>query len=161
MAVATRTAGRIESLLSARLFLNPQLADDRLYFVSDIAGRLSLYRMDAAGGVPEPLLPPGIALQNPELLGGYPFYVLPDLDRIVVMLDTDGDEVYQPCVIPLAGGFPEPLNEGSAARHLVDVDGRPQPGTSQPSPRGGEDHRPARRSQTSRGRLRGCTGRSP
>jgi hypothetical protein len=127
MAVATRTAGRIESLLSARLFLNSQLADDRLYFVSDIAGRLSLYRMDAAGGVPEPLLPPGIALQNPELLGGYPFYVLPDLDRIVVMLDTDGDEVYQPCVIPLAGGFPEPLNEevfGGARVHLVDVDGK-------------------------------------
>ena len=33
--------------------------------------------MDAAGGVPEPLLPPQIALQNPELLGGDPFFVLP------------------------------------------------------------------------------------
>ena len=126
MAVATRTAGRIESLLSARLFLNPQLADGRLYFVSDLAGRLSLYSMDAAGGVPEPLLPPGVALQNPELLGGYPFYVLPREDRIVVMLDTDGDENYQPCVIPLAGGFPEPLNAevfGGTRAHLVDVDG--------------------------------------
>ena len=59
-AIATRTTAlRIESLLSARLFLSPQLADDRLYFVSDLAGRLSLYAMDAAGGVPEPLLPPG------------------------------------------------------------------------------------------------------
>ncbi len=71
MAVAMKTGGRIESLLSARLFLNPQLAGDKLYFISDLAGRLSLYRMDVGGSVPEPLLPPGIALQNPELLGGY------------------------------------------------------------------------------------------
>jgi dipeptidyl aminopeptidase/acylaminoacyl peptidase len=127
MAVATRTAGRIESLLSARLFLNPQLAADKLYFVSDLAGRLSLYRMDVGGSVPEPLLPPGIALQNPELLGGYPFYTLPDLDRIVVMLDHDGDENYQPRVIPLSGGFPEPLNDEVFAgmrSHLMDVDPR-------------------------------------
>ena len=111
MATATRTVGRIESLLSARLFLNPELADDRLYFVSDLAGRLSLYVMDVGGSVPEPLLPSGIALQNPELVGGQPFAVLPDLDRIVVMLDENGDENYQPRVIPLAGGFPEPLND--------------------------------------------------
>src|SRR5262245_4309374 len=126
MAVATRTAGRIESLLSARLFLNPQLASDRLYFVSDLAGRLSLYSMPVGGGVPQPLLPPGIALQNPELVGGRPFHVQTDLDRIVVMLDHDGDENYQPMVIPLEGGFPEPLNEEvfSGHRvHLIDLDG--------------------------------------
>ena len=125
MAVAMKTGGRIESLLSARLFLNPQLAGDKLYFISDLAGRLSLYRMDVGGSVPEPLLPPGIALQNPELLGGYAFYALPDLDRIVLMLDQDGDENYQPHVIPLDGGFPEPLNEdvfGGMRTHLVDVD---------------------------------------
>ncbi len=125
MAVAMKTGGRIESLLSARLFLNPQLAGDKLYFISDLAGRLSLYRMDVGGSVPEPLLPPGIALQNPELLGGYAFYVLPDLDRIVLMLDQDGDENYQPRVIPLDGGFPEPLNEeafGGMRTHLLDVD---------------------------------------
>jgi pimeloyl-ACP methyl ester carboxylesterase len=125
MAVAMKTGGRIESLLSARLFLNPQLAGDKLYFVSDLAGRLSLYRMDVGGSVPEPLLPPGIALQNPELLGGYPFYALPDLDRIVLMLDQDGDENYQPNVIPLDGGFPEPLNEEAFSgmrTHLLDVD---------------------------------------
>src|SRR5215210_3472551 len=111
MAIATRsTAHRIESLLSARLFLSPQLADDRLYFVSDLAGRLSLYAMDAAGSVPEPLLPPGIALQNPELVGGHLFYVLPDHGRILLMLDHDGDENYEPSMIPLEGGFPEPLN---------------------------------------------------
>ena len=126
MAVAMKTGGRIESLLSARLFLNPQLAGDKLYFISDLAGRLSLYRMDVGGSVPEPLLPPGIALQNPELLGGYAFYALPEHDRIVLMLDQDGDENYQPNVIPLDGGFPEPLNEeafGGMRTHLVDVDG--------------------------------------
>ena len=126
MAVAMKTGGRIESLLSARLFLNPQLAGDKLYFVSDMAGRLSLYRMDVGGSVPEPLLPPGIALQNPELLGGYPFYALPEHDRIVLMLDSDGDENYQPNVIPLDGGFPEPLNEEAFSgmrTHLLDVDG--------------------------------------
>ena len=46
------TADRIESLLSARLFVSPQLADGRLYFISNLSGRLSLYAMDAAGGVP-------------------------------------------------------------------------------------------------------------
>lgn len=125
-AMATRsTALRIESLLSARLFLSPQLADDRLYFISDLAGRLSLYAMDASGGVPEPLLPPGIALQNPELVGGHPFFVLPDHGRIVVMIDHDGDEIYEPLVIPLEGGFPEPLNAeafGGKRSHLVHVD---------------------------------------
>ncbi len=125
MATATRTVGRIESLLSARLFLNPQLADDRLYFVSDLAGRLSLYAMDVGGSVPQPLLPPGIALQNPELVGGELFAVLPDHDRIVLMLDSDGDENYQPHVIPLAGGFPEPLNDeffGGLRSHMTTVD---------------------------------------
>ncbi len=33
--------------------------------------------MDAAGGVPEPLLPPQVALQNPELVGGKLFQVVP------------------------------------------------------------------------------------
>ncbi len=125
MPVATRTEGRIESLLSARLFLNPQLAGDRLYFVSDLSGRLSLYAMDVGGGVPEPLLPPGLALQNPELVGGELFAVLPDHDRIVVMIDSDGDENYQPHVIPLAGGFPEPLSEevfGGLRSHMTTVD---------------------------------------
>jgi dipeptidyl aminopeptidase/acylaminoacyl peptidase len=105
------TANRIEALLSARLFLEPQLHEGRLYFVSNLSGHLSLYVMDDAGGVPEPLLPPQLALQNPELIHGYSFYVLPALDRIVVMIDHDGDENYEPFTIPLAGGFPEPLAE--------------------------------------------------
>jgi dipeptidyl aminopeptidase/acylaminoacyl peptidase len=120
-----RTADRIESLLSARLFLEPQLADGRLYFISSLSGHLSLFAMDADGGVPEPLLPPQIALQNPELIGGHSFFVLPELDQIVVMIDHDGDEVYRPYVIPLEGGFPEALADDAFdgyRSHLVDVD---------------------------------------
>ncbi len=81
--------------------------------------------MDATGGVPEPLLPPQIALQNPELVGGYLFHVVPALGQIVVMLDTDGDENYVPHVIPLDGGFPEPLAEEAFAggrSHLVHLE---------------------------------------
>ncbi len=127
--VAANTAGtradRIESLLSARLFVEPQLADDRITFVSNLSGHLSLYAMDASGGVPEPLLPPQIALQNPELVGGHLFHVLARLGQILVMIDSDGDENYVPYVIPLDGGFPEPLAEEAFAggrSHLVHVD---------------------------------------
>lgn len=100
---------RIESLLSARLWLAPQLVNDRLYFLSNLSGRLSLYAMDTGGSVPEPLLPPHIALQNPELVGGYPFYVLPEIGKVIVMIDRDGDERYQPMLVPIDGGFPEPI----------------------------------------------------
>jgi pimeloyl-ACP methyl ester carboxylesterase len=120
-----RTADRIESLLSARLFLEPQLVDGRLYFISSLSGHLSLFAMDAEGGVPEPLLPPQIALQNPELIAGHSFFVLPELDQIVVMIDKDGDELYRPHLVPLEGGFPVPLagDTFEAYRsHLVEVD---------------------------------------
>jgi dipeptidyl aminopeptidase/acylaminoacyl peptidase len=120
-----RTADRIESLLSARLFLEPQLAEGRLYFISSLSGHLSLFAMDAEGGVPEPLLPPQIALQNPELIGGHSFFVLPELRQILVMIDKDGDEIYRPFLIPLDGGFPEPVADESFEgyrSHLVDVD---------------------------------------
>jgi pimeloyl-ACP methyl ester carboxylesterase len=82
--------------------------------------------MDADGGVPIPLLPPQIALQNPELVGGLLYRVLPELDRILVMIDRDGDENYVPHFVPIEGGFPEPVasDEFHARRsHLVDVDG--------------------------------------
>jgi hypothetical protein len=101
---------RIESLLAARQFLAPQLVDAWLYFVSDMAGRLSLYRMRLGGSIPQPLLPPHIALQNPHLIGGEGVYrVLPALGKILIMLDRDGDENYQPTLIPLDGGIPEML----------------------------------------------------
>ena len=125
VALQGKTADRIESLLSARLFLEPQFVDGRLYFISSLSGHLSLYAMDAEGGVPEPLLPPQIALQNPELIGGYSFHVLPEVRQILVMIDSDGDENYRPFVVPLEGGFPEPLG-GDAfdgyRTHLSEVD---------------------------------------
>ncbi len=100
----------IESLLSARLFVAPQLADGFIYFVSNLSGRLSLYRMRAQpdGSVPEPLLPPDLALQNPELVGGYALHVFPRLGQVLVMLDRDGDENYQPMLVPMTGGYPVP-----------------------------------------------------
>jgi len=99
---------RIESLLAARQFLVPQLVGERLYFVSDLSGRLSLYVMRVGGSVPEPLLPPQIALQSPHHLPGL-FYVLPKLGKILVMIDQDGDENYQPMFIPIEGGMPTPI----------------------------------------------------
>jgi pimeloyl-ACP methyl ester carboxylesterase len=124
-AVGSVRVERIESLLSARLFVEPQLAGEKLYFVSNLAGQLGLYAMDVDGGMPVPLLPPRIALQNPELVGGHLFHVLAELDRILVMIDHDGDENYEPFLVPLEGGFPEPLApeafQGRRA-HLVEVD---------------------------------------
>jgi len=99
---------KISSMLSARLFQVPKRVDDSIYFISNLNGRLSLYAMDYGGSVPQPLLPPDIAMQNPHLIGGESFFVLPKLDKIVVMLDRDGDENYQPMEIPLEGGFPQP-----------------------------------------------------
>jgi dienelactone hydrolase len=109
----------VESLLSARLFLAPQVAGDRVYFISNLSGRLSLYAMDAGGSVPEPLLPPGTALQNPELIGGESFAVLPGIGRILVMMDRDGDERYRPMLLPLSGGHPEPAFGSAFDDHMV------------------------------------------
>lgn len=65
--------------------------------------------MDArpGGSTPEPLLPPDLALQNPILMEGYSFHVFPKLHKIVIMLDHDGDENYQPMIVPLDGGYPQ------------------------------------------------------
>ncbi len=110
---------RIESFLSARLHLSPQIAGDRIYFVSSLSGRLSLYAMYYGGSVPEPLLPPHIAMPNPELVDGRSFFVFPHLDQILVMLDRDGDENYQPMLIPIQGGFPEPAFDNFFEKHRV------------------------------------------
>jgi pimeloyl-ACP methyl ester carboxylesterase len=99
---------RIESLMSARLFLFPQHDQGRIYYLSNISGHLSLYAMKFGGSVPEPLLPPQIALQNPELIDGYSYCLFPAIGKILVMIDHDGDENYQPMLIPRDGGFPEP-----------------------------------------------------
>lgn len=97
---------RIESLLSARVFQSAQLASDRIYFVSNLSGRLSLYVMDGGGSVPEPLLPPNLALQNPHHVNRL-FQVYPELGQILLMLDNNGDENYQPVLVPIDGGYPE------------------------------------------------------
>jgi len=110
---------RIESLMSARLFVAPQYAFDRIYFLSNLSGHLSLYAMYHGGSVPEPLLPPHIALQNPHLIGGHSFYVFPEMEKILVMIDGDGDENYQPMLIPLDGGFPEPAFNNFFAKYRV------------------------------------------
>jgi acetyl esterase/lipase len=105
------TKPRIESLLSARLFQSPQIVGDRLYFVSNLGGWLSLYVMDYGGSVPEPLLPPDIALQNPHHVPNL-FYAFPAQGQIVLMLDQNGDENYQPMTISIDGGYPAPAFPG-------------------------------------------------
>jgi esterase/lipase len=80
-----------------------------VYFLSDSSGLISLYRMRIEGSIPEPLLPAGIALQNPHLMIGDSFVVFPQLERILVMIDSNGDENYQPSFVPLEGGTPEPI----------------------------------------------------
>lgn len=97
----------LESLLSARSLLAPVLADEYVYFLSNMSGLISLYRMKKEGGMPELLLPPDIALQNPHLMIGESFVVFPKLKKILVMIDKNGNENYQACTIPLEGGIPE------------------------------------------------------
>jgi len=99
----------IESLLSARLLLEPQIVNDRIYFLSDLSGVLSLYSISSNGSIPEPLLPGGQALVNPHIMPGDNFHVIPKLGKVLVMIDKLGDENYQPNLIPLSGGIPEPL----------------------------------------------------
>lgn len=118
-------AYRIESLLSARTFSVPQRMGQRLFFISNLSGHMSLYAMNYGGSVPEPLLPPHIALQNPHLMDGVSFKVFPKLQKILVMIDHDGDENYQPMLIPIEGGFPEPAFGDVFARsrvHVTDCD---------------------------------------
>src|SRR5205823_10433711 len=79
------------------------------FFLSNLGqgGHLSLYAMDAGGSVPEPLLPARIAVPNPELMEAEVFALFPRLGMLLLMLDRDGDENYQPMLIPLEGGIPE------------------------------------------------------
>lgn len=108
---------RIEALLSARQFVAPQTVGERIYFVSNLSGFMSLYVMDSGGSIPEPLLPPNVVLQNPHLMDGYLYYVFPELGKILVMLDDNGDENYRPMVIPIDGGVPEPAFDDAFDSH--------------------------------------------
>src|SRR5262245_24621143 len=103
----------------------PKAVGKRLYFYSNLSGKLSLYAMDHGGSIPEPLLPPEIALQNPHLQNGKPYEVFPDLDKVLVMIDHDGDEKYQPMFIPTEGGYPTPVFGSQLAdyrTHLLETD---------------------------------------
>jgi pimeloyl-ACP methyl ester carboxylesterase len=120
----------VEPLLSSRLFMAPQLVGDRLFFISNMGGKFSLYAMDRTGSVPEPLLPPDIALQNPELIDGHSFYVLPSLNTIVVVIDNHGDENYQPRTIPIDGGIPaDPFNGALAGTRSYVTHVKPETNT--------------------------------
>ena len=110
-----------ESLLSAHLFLRPRRAGSRLYFVSNLSGRFSLYAMDIGGSAPEPLLPPHIGLPNPALLDAESFCLLPRLGKLLVMIDQDGDERYRPMLIPVEGGVPVPAFEGQFEDQRVNL----------------------------------------
>jgi pimeloyl-ACP methyl ester carboxylesterase len=107
---------KIESFLSARLFIYPESVGEKIFFISNLSGHLSLYSMEKSGSVPQPLLPPQIALQNPHLIGNS-FKVFPKLGKILVMIDNDGDEDYKPMLIPIEGGYPEPAFDSFYADH--------------------------------------------
>ena len=115
---------RVEHLLSARLYLSPQIAGDRLFFISDLSGRLSLYAMDRRGSVPEPLLPPDVALMTPELLGGESFVAVPEHGRRR-MIDRDGDEAFTQPFRSMAV-IPSPCS--AAVRRPAGRAGRARPG---------------------------------
>src|SRR3989442_4154726 len=92
----SKTQFPIESLLSARLLLQPQIVGDRIYFLSDLAGTLSLYSIASSGSIPEPLLPGGLAFLTPHIMPGANFHFLPNPGNVLVMIDTLGHENYHP-----------------------------------------------------------------
>jgi esterase/lipase len=97
----------VESILSARQVVNARISGDYIYFISDMSGMMSLYRMRKVGSFPERLIPADMALQNPHLMAGQLFVIFPSLGKIMVMADENGNELYQPNFIPLEGGVPE------------------------------------------------------
>ena len=101
---------RVESLLSARLFLVPQLLGEQLYFISNLSVRLSFSTLRLGGSVPSPLIPPHIALRHPRHREG--LVASPARTHLVPKLlvrDHNDGESYQPVFVPLAGGDPEPV----------------------------------------------------
>jgi len=87
--------------------LAPRVVEDKIYFLNDASGALSLYSMDKSGSIPQPLLPGGLALVITHLIIGDNYVVLPRMGKVMVMIDKLGNENYQPSFIPMEGGFPE------------------------------------------------------
>lgn len=105
------------------LFLSPVEDRGRVFYLSDEAGQLSLWRLDLDSGRRRRLCE--AALMHPDLLDGEALVVLPDGDP-VLMLDQDGDERYQPCRVPAEGGSPTPIfgdRFAGASTHLQRVQG--------------------------------------
>jgi esterase/lipase len=50
---------------------------------------------------------------------GDSYVVFPSLDKVLVMIDNNGDENYQACTIPLEGGIPEDVFGGKYAGHQL------------------------------------------
>src|SRR5438445_12117484 len=99
----------IESLLSARLMMELKVAGDKVYFLSDLNGSLSLYSIEKSGSIPNPLLPHCQGLVNPHLINGENFVVLPGMGKVLIMMDKLGNENYQPCFVPLDGVTPDAI----------------------------------------------------
>jgi pimeloyl-ACP methyl ester carboxylesterase len=114
---------RIESLLSARFFIAPQLVGNHIFFISNLRGHLSLYVKEYDNNTIQPLLPGSIALPRPDLLVGQSYAVFPQLESILVILDQDGNEAYQPMYIPVAGGEPQPAFGEQVADYNVQCQG--------------------------------------
>ena len=58
----------VESLLAATLYLSQRFAGDRLSFVSNRTGHMSLFSMPLAGDEPTQLIPADIALPSPKVM---------------------------------------------------------------------------------------------
>lgn len=100
----------IEALMAARQVQRPALNGDKVYFIGNLPGHYCFYEMSKAGGYPIPLIPEHIALQNPHLMNSPSFGLVPKLDMAIIMVDKDGNELYQPMTVQLsAGGIPQPL----------------------------------------------------
>src|SRR5437667_10251106 len=107
----SKTQFPIESLLSARLLLEPQIVGDRIYFLSDLAGTLSLYSIANSGSIPQPLLPGGLALVNPHIMPGDNFHVLPKLGKVLVMIDNWAEKIISQNSILFNAAIPNPSLE--------------------------------------------------
>jgi esterase/lipase len=117
----------VGSLLSARQFYGPKFFNDKVYFISNLIGHYSLYEMRREGSVPVPILPETISLTNPVLFHGSLIYeIIPNLEKILIMIDKDGNELFQPYLVSIkSGGLPENIFGDKFSDHqinLLDVD---------------------------------------
>jgi hypothetical protein len=65
------------------------------------------------------------------MYGASLFLVVPGIERILIALDNHRDELYQPHLIPMDGGSPEPLfPEGRAAEAWMPIGLNPETSTA-------------------------------